>query len=79
MKSMRMLYAEGKYRSVNAERNAPTRDRSPTISAFLKVVQGAFGETDIQPVRETIDLVAADMAPFEQHLKVVLLVSKRQD
>jgi hypothetical protein len=50
------------------------RDRSPpTVSAFLKVVQGAFGETDIQSVRETIDLVAADMAPFEQHL--LLLVS----
>lgn len=40
-----------------------------TIAAFLEVVQGAFGEAKVQSVGETIDLVAADSAPFEQHLK----------
>lgn len=58
--------------SVNVEANALTVSLSPTISAFLEVVQGAFGKTDVQSVRESIDLIAADMAPLEQHLKVEL-------
>jgi hypothetical protein len=52
---------------VNESRIA-VRDLAPTISAFLEVVQGAFGETNVQSVGETIDLFAADMAPFEDHL-----------
>jgi hypothetical protein len=64
-KSIRMLYA-GIW-SVKGSK-CVTRYVSPTISAFLEVVQRPFGEADVQSVGETIDLITADMAPFEQHL-----------
>lgn len=55
-------------RSVDMSRSA-TRESRPTISAFLEVVQGAFGDAEVQPVWETVDLVAADATPFKDHLK----------
>ena len=41
---------------------------SLTVSAFLEVLQGAFGKAEVQPIREAIGLFATVSAPLEQHL-----------
>jgi hypothetical protein len=44
-----------------------------TISAFFEIIQGSFGKADVQSVRETVNLVAADLTPFENHLRRVVM------
>jgi hypothetical protein len=56
------------YGSVDAI-NCAIRCLRLTVSAFLEVVLYAFGDANVESVREAIDLIAADLTPFEQHLK----------
>jgi hypothetical protein len=63
---MRMLYAE--YWLVSAGK-CGTRDTTHTIPALLEIVLYAFGNANVESVSESIDLIAADLTPFEQHLK----------
>jgi len=65
-KSMRMLYAE--HWLVSAGK-CGTRDTTHTIPALLEIVLYAFGNANVESVSESIDLIAADLTPFEQHLK----------
>jgi hypothetical protein len=44
-----------------------------TISAFFEVIQGSFGKADVQSIRETVNLVAADLTPFKNHLRHVVM------
>jgi len=55
--------------------DGPVETGLHTIAAFLEIVQGTFGEAHVQSIWEPIDLLAADVAPFEYHLGSVVVIS----